>query len=582
MLYRTSIYTILILLLSLNLVAQQKYKKYRRSVAREKFVEFSYAPKHGSLTIHGDDSSHTFIFTGGDISRRDDVISIKNTPVLNRDGFLLSGNVYPVEAIDRIELQIDNGNSQIYFLKRGEQPSQKYRSRKKNRISVFDDIFIEKDQFIRGGIAAFWANITIDGEVNEDVAAVFGDITIGDRAVVRGNIVAVDGKVNISKDATIYGEVHSSGLKKKYRTERWRRWYRHEKDFSAILKFYYNRIDGAAPYLGVKFVDEDSLLPEVQVYAGYGFSSERWRYHIGLEQSFLLSYPITVGGSVYKKLRSGDDWLLSETDNTLFALIATQDYKDYYEAEGGYVFVRFTPYRRLTSEVGFLGEKYKWLEGHRELWSMFGGSKRFPANFSSVPEDIRLAGKDQIDFRELKSLNAGIGYDSRDEAQDFRESYWSARAEAEWAPDGWNDDYDFTRYSIRLAGFHTLNRYLGLFLGVAHGGSDGVLPLHRKFFIGGLGTLHGYEHKEFMGSEFWLGKIEYSVRFPKTDVSGLLFYNIARISGEPVEPGSAEAKQSIGIGISFEDNVRVDIARRLDRSDSSFKLNVSLGLYFWP
>jgi hypothetical protein len=580
MLRKIGVYAVAVVLLATNLYALDRYKKYSRPIAKDYLLKISFTGKKIIMTTYGKDSTETFVYDRNDVSRTASEVSIKGTIVFTKEGFMILGQEYPVDVIDRIDIDAANEDARIYFIKKGEESERKFRSRKNNRVSVLDDIVVTADQFVRGSVAGFWSNIIIDGEVNEDVVSIFGDITVGDRAFVRGDIVAVNGNIEVAKGATVYGEILAAGPEKKRGFDRWRRWQRGEKGFSPILKFYYNRVDGAAPYLGVKFVDEDSLLPTVNIYAGYGFSSERWRYHIGFEQSFLKSHPITIGGAVYRELGSDDDRLISEADNTLFALIATEDYRDYYEAEGGHGFARFTPYRPLSFQAGILAEKYSWLDACRDMWSLFGGSKRFPENFSSVPFNQRTTGIDEIDSGEITSLNFDVTFDTGDNDEPFERSFWKGRASVEWAPDDWNDDFDFARYFARIGRFQTVSRYTGLFLGATYGTSDGHLPMHRKFFLGGLRTLGGYRHKEYTGSEFWLADVEYRIGFPKTDLTGWIFYNGGQIAEKTGALGSAEVKQSLGIGLSFDDNLRIDLAKRLDRSDSSFKIHVILGFNF--
>ena len=565
--------------LSNNLQAEEKYKKYVRSESRDYFIKLSLAEKKYTLTLFGDDSSRTIIFNENDVKRTAEYVKIKDVPILGKDGFILGENIYPIDLIDKLDIGTDESGPTIYYLKKNKQSSAIYRIRRKNRISALRDINIKAGEFIRGAVASFWGDININGEVNEDVVAVFGDIKIGDSAVVRGDIVAINGNVDVSQKATIYGDIFIPSSKKEFSLNRWR-WRRGERDISAVGMFYYNRVDGAAPYLGAKFTDTDSLLPEVKAYGGYGFASKRWRYFIGIEKSFFLKRPLTVGGSYYKKLASPDDWLISESKNSAFALLATEDYKDYYEAEGGYLFARFTPYQFVNFELGLQAEEYKWLDAHRNLWSLFGGSKIFPLNYSGVAGIDRPALKDTLDGRRLVSLVGHIRLDTGDEDDIFGSSYWKGILEMEWGPERWNSNFDFVRYLTRISRYQAINENTGFLLTATYGGSGKDLPYFKKFFIGGLGTLHGYYHKEYPGTEFWLGDIDYRIRLPHSEVSGWLYYNVGQVADNPAKLSDAEIKQSLGFGLSFSDELRVSLARRLDRSDGSWRIHVDLGMNF--
>ncbi|PKK84672.1 MAG: hypothetical protein CVT49_02290 [candidate division Zixibacteria bacterium HGW-Zixibacteria-1] len=569
-----------LILLSLNLQAAENYKKFDLPLDLINYMEISLEGKTAVMTVFAGDSSQSFRMESLEDNRSYHEISYQGSVVLNNEGFMSSGAGYPFDLIDKTDVVFDNKKTRILFYQKDPESDVKFRSRKKNNISIFNDINIAGGDFIRGSVVSFWADIVINGEVNEDVIAVYGDISVGQQAVIRGDVISIDGKVDIAKGATVYGRVQASGGKKKFQFDRWTRWHNKEKDFSTIIRFYYDRVDGATPLLGVQFTDEDSLLPNVEIYSGYAFSSEEWRYYVGLEQSFWLKHPITLGGSFYRKLATQDDWLMQRNDNTVFALLATEDYRDYYEAEGGYIFGRFTPLSYFNVEIGTLVEKYTWLDAHTDLWSMFGGSKAFGSNFGSVPAAERASGIEALDGAEMASIILKSDLDNSDREARFGQSFWMGTAELEWLPDGWNDDFDFTRYFVRAGRFQSLNEYSGFYIKAGYGGSDGLLPLHRRYFLGGLETLLGYRHKEYSGQEFWLGNVEYRLTFPKTDITGLLLYNAGQISEEAGKLGDAEVKQSIGIGVSFEESLRLDLSRRLDRSDSSFQIYVRLGINF--
>ncbi|MEW5922392.1 MAG: BamA/TamA family outer membrane protein [Candidatus Zixiibacteriota bacterium] len=571
---------ILLILITPCLNAEDKYKKYERQIDLENYMQISLVGKTAMLTLYAGDTSQSFRLESLEDNRSDREIGYQGENVLNKDGFVMAGTVYPFDMIDRTEITFDDKETRITFLQKDPESGGNFRNRKKNVVSVFENIDIAPGDFIRGSLVSFWANITLNGEINEDVIAIYGDISVGQQAVVRGDIIALNGSVDIAKGATVYGRVQASGGKKKLRFDRWTRWHKKEKDFSTIIRFYYDRVDGATPLLGVQFTDEDSLLPRVEIYSGYAFSSEQWRYYIGVEQSFWLQHPITFGASLYRKLATQDDWIMKRDDNTVFALLATEDYRDYYETEGGYIFGRFTPFSHLNLEMGALIEEYHWLDAHTDLWSMFGGSKTFRCNFGTVPMALRSEGIEALDEAEMASIVFKAGFDNSDDEERFEHPFWMGKAELEILPDAWNDDFDFTRYIVRAGRFQNLNDYSGLYMKAGYGGSDGQLPLHRRYFLGGLESLMGYSHKEYTGQEYWFGNIEYRLKFPKTDVTGSLFYNAGQIAEEAGKLGDAEVKQSIGVGICFEESLRLDLARRLDQSGSSFKVYVRLGFNF--
>jgi len=82
-----------ILVISNNLFAFEKYKKYVRSESRDYFIELSLSEKKVIMTVFGDDSSRTFVFNDNDVHRESDKVEIKETMILNKHGFVLGENI---------------------------------------------------------------------------------------------------------------------------------------------------------------------------------------------------------------------------------------------------------------------------------------------------------------------------------------------------------------------------------------------------------------------------------------------------------------------------------------------------------
>ncbi len=559
----------LVMLLSLLVIPAWGDLSSETANPGELLFKISLSGKQTTLSIGGPDSATTMIFDKTDIQKTPEGVTIKGRPFIGKDGFILGDRVFSADSIGKIELVVSKDLTTVSFYSKPATTAKIYRSRRQNEMGLMNNVEVGTDQFVRGSVVSFWSNINVDGEINEDVVSIYGDITIGDNAVIRGNVVAIDGNITVSKKATIYGSIQSSNIKNRFRFDKWQKWYRKDQYLSPIVKLRYNRVDGFAPYLGVRFMDEDSLLPKIEAYGGYGFESSRWRFHIGAEQTFLKTTPVTIGGAFYRKLASNDDWIISESENSLLAVLAKEDYKDYFEAEGGYGFARVTVFSKLSYEIGVQSEKYKWLNGHRRLWSIFGGSKRFPENFRTVEGAYRATGINEIDAKEITSFKTRLEYKPLIPDSLFDFSHWSGWGELEWAPKGSGNDYYFRRYMLLVSRHQTLNSQTGLIIRAVYAGSDDYLPLERKFFLGGLGTLYGYEQKEYMGSQFWMSNIDYGISFPNSELVGWAMYGVGQIADGQGRLDDAEYKHTIGVGLSFNDDVRMIIAKRLDRSGAS-------------
>ncbi len=442
-----------------------------------------------------------------------------------------------------------------------------YRFRRtRDRLSFWDNIAVEEGKFVRGSVVAFFGNVEVYGEINRDVLAIFGNITVGKEAVIRGDAIAVNGTVELLQGASVYGSVTTAKGEKTTHRHRARRWKRLEGHLELTGKFYYNRVDGLGLLGGLKYEDPDSLLPTFGFKAGYAFGSERWRYQMWFAQTVLRGpIPVQFGGEFYRLLESDDDKLLGDGENTLYALCFNEDWKDYYESEGGYGFVRLGIGRWNRLEIGYLAENQNWLDAHPRLWSLFG-AKEFRGNFSSVPYDTLRIGRDDFDDRFMTSFRARVTYDTRDD-EDHPRQGWYGITSYEYCQEDWKGDFDFERYEVTLRRYQPLHRYILVNLAAAYGRIQGDrIPLNRQFYLGGLGTLYGYRHKEYRGNEYIEVSLEYGFRIPRSDLRPFVQYDGGKIGVD--ELGGGESwKSAMSIGIYFEEDYRIMLSKRLDEGD---------------
>ena len=319
---------------------------------------------------------------------------------------------------------------------------------------------------------------------------------------------------------------------------------------------------------GVGYKDADSLLPILWAKTGYAFASERSRYFIGLEQILYRAYPLSIGGEIYHRLASNDNWLLHNHENLVFAFMAAEDFKDYYEAEGGTAFIKFKPIEHISLETRYRFEKTNWLNSHPGLWAILGADKDFDANFETVPELYRFSSITEIDTTENGSITLKLNFDNTHKEKPFEHSGIYFDIAYEKSHPDFNSDFDYTRYQTTFTRLQKINRRTLLKLSGTYGTSDGYLPMYKKFYLGGLGTLRGYNHKEYMGNKFWMTNIEYLLNFPRSDFGLSLFWDAGQITEGDNFSDDDEVKQNIGVGLLFDDNFRINIATRLDGAEN--------------
>ncbi|MFH1700421.1 MAG: BamA/TamA family outer membrane protein [Candidatus Zixiibacteriota bacterium] len=441
-----------------------------------------------------------------------------------------------------------------------------FRRRTRDKLSFKNLLNVEEYGFLRGSVIAFRGDITVDGEVNKDVIALMGDITIGSKAVVRGDVISVMGRVRLDKKSSIYGEIKSKKGQRTTRRSRARRWKSYDSDIRLSGDASYNRVDGLSLFSGIKYRHADSLLPSFDLKGGYAFASKRWRYSLSVSQTVIRGkMPLELGGRAYRLLKSSDDLIISDNENTIFALFFNEDWKDFYEAEGGYGYVRFSPWGWNRFEIGYLSEKQRWLDAHPFLWSVFG-NKEFRGNYNMVPHGELQNLKADFEDKTVSSLMLTYTIDNRDDEKNPRRG-WLGYARYEYSPEEYNGDFDFKRFEVRLDRYNRFNRYQYLNLTGAYGYLSGeCIPLNRQFFIGGLGTMHGYRHKEFRGNEFVYAGIEYLFSIPKSDLSPFIRYDGGKISENRLN-SSDKWYSSISVGVDIDSNLKIFISKRLDQDN---------------
>src|SRR5882672_7178113 len=116
-----------------------------------------------------------------------------------------------------------------------------------------------------------------------------------------------------------------------------------EARFRRIVRLRYNRVDGPALALGAAFQTGRSPAPVLFGEGGYAYSRRKGIYEAGFETPFGDRPLLTLGGSVYRRTATEDEWIVSEGENTSCAVFARTDYRDYNETEGGGAYVSWSP-----------------------------------------------------------------------------------------------------------------------------------------------------------------------------------------------------------------------------------------------
>ncbi len=566
----------LIFLLPFSGTAQ--YKDFVRKETRTKLFVVEFDKTNVTVCKYLTESSCKSIGTAREkISYSDAAIKLFGNVSFTPGGLVFQDTIIEYGKISDVEILTENELTRIIFYTGAASSSRIKELHEGNIITFSDPISVKKGEFVRGMVLSIKGAVTVGGEVNKDILSLFGDVSLLPGAVARGDIASITGKISVAPQVSLYGEIYSGT--KDYDSRQFK--FNRANEFEPGILFNYNRVDGILLGGKLSFTSADSSLPSAEMGLGYAMESERLRYHARASQILDRKRALSVGAEYYKKLDSPDDWLLSNAENAIFVFWATEDYKDYYETEGLKAWIGLEPTKYLMLQTGFQYDDTHWLRAHRYLWSMFGGDKIFGENFGSVAEPYRDSGISEINSSEIGSIFLKAEYETRNFDADSNSSGWMLSGDLEWTNSALASDYDYHRYNLSAIRYQYLNNAFSMRFRGKFANSDKYLPMNKRYFLGGLGTLPGYRNKEFMGTRYWMTNAELLINLPLAMKPTLfLIWDAAQIANDGKLDGNAEIKHDLGMGIEIA-SLRFDVAKRLDSAaDRDPKISVRFARRF--
>jgi hypothetical protein len=93
-----------------------------------------------------------------------------------------------------------------------EVPDTEWRRKSGAKVNVGGSIEVEEDERVNEAVVAVFGNVDVRGYVEEDVVAVLGSVRLGPRAVVRGSVTSVGGRIIQERGAEVRGDVNEVRL----------------------------------------------------------------------------------------------------------------------------------------------------------------------------------------------------------------------------------------------------------------------------------------------------------------------------------------------------------------------------------
>ncbi len=497
------------------------------------------------------------------------------------------------------------------------------------------------DGELHGWAVVAYGDVFVRGTVQGMVVALYGDVMVLDSGLVRGDAVSIEGDVIVQGSGAITGSDVSTtrrGLERQGRDVAWARLVRQsgvlgkgdereyeqrqrEWDFEwderrdyrrwpayifaytgsfPLGGFVYNRIDGLTLQGEIFNSQHDWEDAATSFYggAGYGFWSKELYYRLGLNRYFFPGTPIEIGIGMYRQLETEDTWYITPNENNLNALLARYDWYDYYRVEGLQAHLGFAPQRWLKLGVRYAQEREIAAE-KKCNWAIFGGDRLFrnnewyvtydpdPALRATLPADEgevhRLIYSLRLDLTSVwrKRPSRGVVVDATLEQVEHQGIDFGAYR---------GDPFNYERLLVRLAAYQRLSRIdhlaLRVMVGSAHVDAPDTIPVQHRYYLGGVGSLRGYDFKRFSGNRLFLGTLEYTLGAdgwsPLFDGWALTFFydhglawdaQPEAVIEEELTPKQADVMRSVGAAIApfGWGGLRLEVAYPLDPKEEERK-----------
>ena len=323
----------------------------------------------------------------------------------------------------------------------------------------------------------------------------------------------------------------------------------------------YQRVDGLSIGFSPNFDSHRDYEPSIHTRFSYGWKSEKWSYGGSLLQPLSPDQALQLKIAGYAMTDHNDQTGIGSTENSLAALLFKEDFRDYFRREGVTVAAVYDNFGWLAAEGGVRADNYESLENHAD-WSFADGEFRAnPAidegTMRSLFGRVRLG--TQLNHIDLQYEKSG---------EDLLEG-----------------DYEFEQLTGQIRARLNLgyNPYIDFRLKVGKNFA-GALPVQKRYFAGGLGTVRGYPFQSlletgeppvsrsasqvFGGEQMLVANVEYVFDFFGS-LQGLLSFDAGMVwSDRSASMDLGDLKSSAGAGIQFEDGgMRLHLAQRLDEGD---------------
>jgi hemolysin activation/secretion protein len=278
----------------------------------------------------------------------------------------------------------------------------------------------------------------------------------------------------------------------------------------AVARF--NRVDGLSLGLASEFTLTDTSSYNhlrFTARASYGWSAETVRYILGIDRPFLRGGKLVLGYAYHDLTDSDDGFRRYGLDEAPGGTINTRENSDYFRRLGHEAYAFLRPTRSTQIGASFRSD------GYTSLPVATDSDEPNPAieegRMRSLVGTVRWASEGDL-FPDRATERDSYLFPSLYLSSPTKPRRWRAEATYELSTPGLGSDFDFSRFIGRLRFHRPLTTHHTVDAGAFVGFTGGEPPRPRRFFLGGVGTLRGFEKKEFEGRHMALVAGEWTVR----------------------------------------------------------------------
>lgn len=271
--------------------------------------------------------------------------------------------------------------------------------------------------------------------------------------------------------------------------------------------YHFNRVEGNFIQFNAEYRNELGK-DDIEGYAGYGFSDEKFKYDIEYTKRLLKDRSLRLSLGFFDRLNimSYDLFGLAEFENSMSGLFFKEDRYDYFYTTGYDFNIDYTVIPQLSIGIDYRQEKQTTALKNTDF-SFFKGDENFKANPPINDAFLRKTGLSlRIDPNQFKFIDWGDGDISRVKLTRFP----VLNVGVMYSPKSLGSTYEFRKYYANIWGSENITAYFNPTYRLEAEYISGEVPFQELSYFntsnGAINTSRNFKtltYQEFLGDELF-------------------------------------------------------------------------------